>query len=164
MFEKIWDQHVITQEEDEFLLYVDRCLIHEGSRHTFDKLERENRTIAEPDKVFAFSDHYVPTDPKIRKAGADAIPDEKIRGMVKLLAANSAKNDIHFYGIDDPKTGILHVAGPELGVSIPGVLLVGADSHTSTQGALGNWSFGAGASEIFHIMVTHVRRQTIWAC
>ncbi|MGA0393804.1 MAG: 3-isopropylmalate dehydratase large subunit, partial [Rhodospirillales bacterium] len=58
MFEKIWDQHVITQEEDETLLYVDRCLIHEGSRHTFDRLEREGRTIAEPDKVFSFSDHY----------------------------------------------------------------------------------------------------------
>lgn len=158
MFEKIWDQHVITQEEDEYLLYVDRCLIHEGSRHTFDKMEREGRSIAEPNKVFAFSDHYAPTDPAIRKGGADAIQDEKIRGMVKLLAANATKSGINFYGIDDPKTGILHVAGPELGVSIPGILLVGADSHTSTHGALGNWSFGAGASEIFHIMVT----QTIW--
>ena len=158
MFEKIWDQHVIAQDEDEFLLYVDRCLIHEGSRHTFDKLERDNRAIAEPDKIFAFSDHYVPTDPRIRYAGTDAIPDEKIRGMVKRLAQNAADHGINFYGIDDPKSGILHVAGPELGVSIPGIFLVGADSHTATHGALGNWSFGAGASEIFHVMVT----QTIW--
>ncbi|MEQ8194991.1 MAG: 3-isopropylmalate dehydratase large subunit [Rhodospirillales bacterium] len=158
MFEKIWDRHVIAEEEGETLLYVDRCLIHEGSRHTYDKLKRENRTIAEPDKIFAFSDHYVPTDPKQRDTGVDAIPDEKIRGMVKLLASNATSSGVHFYGIDDPKQGILHVAGPELGASIPGILLVGADSHTSTHGALGNWSFGAGASEIFHIMVT----QTIW--
>lgn len=158
MFEKIWGNHVITQEEDETLLYVDRCLIHEGSRHTFDRMEREGRTVAEPDKIFSFSDHYVPTDPKIRDAGVDAIPDEKIRDMVKLLASNSTSSNIHFYGIDDPKQGILHVSGPELGVSIPGILLVGADSHTSTHGALGNISFGAGATEIFHIMVT----QTIW--
>jgi len=156
MFDKIWDQHVILEEEDETLLYVDRCLIHEGSRHTFGKIDREGLSVAEPEKIIAFSDHYVPTIN--RDKGLLGIYDSKIRGMVELLASNCLRHDIQLFGIDDPRQGILHVAGPEQGITIPGILLVGADSHTSTHGALGNLSFGAGASEIMHILVT----QTLW--
>ena len=156
MFDKIWRQHAITVEEDETLLYVARCLIHEGSRHTFDRLDEEGRGVAEPDKVFAFSDHYVPT--ANREKGLDAIADPKIRNMIELLAANCKKHGIRHFNIDDDDQGILHVAGPEQAITLPGVLLVGADSHTATHGAFGNLSFGAGASEIYHIMVT----QTLW--
>ena len=156
MFEKIWRQHAITVEEDETLLYVARCLIHEGSRHTFDRLDEEGRGVAEPDKVFAFSDHYVPT--ANRELGLDAIADPKIRNMIELLASNCKKHGIRHFNIDDDDQGILHVAGPEQAITLPGVLLVGADSHTATHGAFGNLSFGAGASEVYHIMVT----QTLW--
>jgi len=158
MFAKIWDSHVITQQGDETLLYIDRCLIHEGSRHTFDHIAKDGHAVAEPDKIFAFSDHYVPTDAAARKKGLDGVADPKIRGMIELLASNTKKHGIALFGIDDPNQGILHVAGPEQGITIPGVILVGADSHTATHGALGNLSFGAGASEITHILTT----QTLW--
>jgi len=81
MFDKIWDRHAITTEQDETLLYVARCLIHEGSRHTFDRMQEEGRTAAEPDKVFAFSDHYVPTTNQIK--GLSAIADPKIRKRIE---------------------------------------------------------------------------------
>ncbi len=158
MFEKVWDNHVVAQEEDETLLYVDRCLIHEGSRHTFDALHEQGLSVAHPDKVFAFSDHYVPTDPLIRARGIDAIPDADIRNMVKLLVQNTEEYGIARFGWGDERQGILHIAGPELGLSQPGIVLVGADSHTSTHGAFGNLSFGIGASETTHVIAT----QTIW--
>ena len=156
MFDKIWRRHAIATEQDETLLYVARCLIHEGSRHTFDRMEEEGRTAAEPDKVFAFSDHYVPTTNQAK--GLSAIADPKIRNMIVLLTEHCRKYGIRHFNMGDSDQGILHVAGPEQGISIPGVLLVGADSHTATHGAFGNLSFGAGASEIYHIIVT----QTLW--
>ena len=156
MFDKIWRRHVITAEQDETLLYVARCLIHEGSRHTFDRMEEEGRTAAEPDKVFAFSDHYVPTTNQAK--GLSAIGDPKIRNMIELLTEHCRTYGIRHFNMGDSDQGILHVAGPEQGISIPGIVLVGADSHTATHGAFGNLSFGAGASEIYHIIVT----QTLW--
>jgi 3-isopropylmalate/(R)-2-methylmalate dehydratase large subunit len=158
LFDKIWDSHIVAQEEDETLLYVDRCLIHEGSRHTFDTLRERGLSVAHPDKVFAFSDHYVPTDPGIRAGVIAGIPDPDIRNMVELLVGNTDEYKIARFGWGDDRQGILHVAGPELGLSMPGIVLVGADSHTSTHGAFGNLSFGIGASETTHVMAT----QTIW--
>ena len=156
MFDKIWQRHTIAAEQDETLLYVARCLIHEGSSHTFDRMAKEGRKAAESDKVFAFSDHYVPTTNQ--RNGIGAIGDPKIRNMVEMLTANCKKYGIRHFNMGDPDQGILHVAGPEQGVTIPGIVLVGADSHTATHGAFGNLSFGAGASEIYHIIVT----QTLW--
>jgi 3-isopropylmalate/(R)-2-methylmalate dehydratase large subunit len=77
LFDKIWEKHIVAQEEDETLLYVDRCLIHEGSRHTFDTLHEQGLSVAHPDKVFAFSDHYIPTDPQIRAQGVAGIADSR---------------------------------------------------------------------------------------
>ena len=158
LFDKIWDNHVVAREEDETLLYVDRCLIHEGSRHTFDALHERGLSIAHPDKVFAFSDHYIPTDPQARAGGVAGIPDPEIRNMVELLIRNTDQHGIARFGWGDDRQGILHVAGPELGLSLPGIVLLGADSHTSTHGAFGNLSFGIGASETTHVVAT----QTIW--
>ena len=158
LFDKVWDTHVVTQEEDETLLYVDRCLIHEGTRHTFDTLKERGLSVAHPEKVFAFSDHYIPTDPRSRKAGISSIADAGIRNMVELLISNTDDYKIARYGWGDDRQGILHVAGPELGLSQPGIVLVGADSHTSTHGAFGNLSFGVGSSETTHVVAT----QTIW--
>ncbi|MGA2944550.1 MAG: 3-isopropylmalate dehydratase large subunit [Xanthobacteraceae bacterium] len=158
LFDKVWDNHIVAEEEDETLLYVDRCLIHEGTRHTFDTLHERGLAVAHPDKVFAFSDHYIPTDPKARAGGVDKIPDADIRNMVELLIHNTDEYQIARFGWGDDRQGILHVAGPELGLSQPGIVLVGADSHTATHGAFGNLSFGVGTSETTHVMAT----QTIW--
>jgi 3-isopropylmalate/(R)-2-methylmalate dehydratase large subunit len=158
LFSKVWDTHVVAQEEDETLLYVDRCLIHEGSRHTFDTLHERGLTVAHADQVLAFSDHYIPTDPAARKRGLAAVADPEIRNMLELLQSNTAEYGIARFGWGDDRQGILHVAGPELGLSQPGIVLVGADSHTSTHGAFGNISFGIGASETTHVVAT----QTIW--
>jgi 3-isopropylmalate/(R)-2-methylmalate dehydratase large subunit len=158
LFDKVWDNHVVAQEEDETLLYVDRCLIHEGSRHTFDTLHERGLSVAHPSKVFAFSDHYIPTDPQARAVGITNVADPEIRNMLELLVRNTDEYKISRFGWGDERQGILHVAGPELGISQPGIVLVGADSHTSTHGAFGNLSFGIGASETTHVVAT----QTIW--
>jgi 3-isopropylmalate/(R)-2-methylmalate dehydratase large subunit len=156
MFDKIWQRHVIGAEEGEVLLYVDRALIHEGSSHAFAALQRQNRGVARPQQVFAFTDHYVPTTG--REKGIDGIAVPEIRNMVIQLHANAAKHGINLFGFDDTRQGILHVVPPEQGITQPGLLIAGADSHTSTHGAFGCLAFGIGASEMMHVMAT----QTIW--
>lgn len=157
MFEKIWDRHVVaTAEGGETLLYIDRCLIHEGSRHAFQMLQERGLPVARPKQVVACSDHYVPS--KNRALGLAGISDEKIRGMVELLEANTREHGIMLFGMHDPRQGILHVVGPEQGITQPGMVIVGGDSHTSTHGAFGNLSFGIGASEVLHTIAT----QTLW--
>jgi 3-isopropylmalate/(R)-2-methylmalate dehydratase large subunit len=156
MFEKIWNRHVIVEEEGELLLHVDRALIHEGSSHAFAALEKQQRAVARPQQVFAFTDHYVPTAG--RDKGVEGIAVPEIRNMVLKLTANAAKHGITLFGFDDPRQGILHIVPPEQGITQPGLVIVGADSHPSTHGALGCIAFGVGASEMMHVMAT----QTIW--
>jgi 3-isopropylmalate/(R)-2-methylmalate dehydratase large subunit len=157
MFDKIWDRHVVaTAESGMTLLYIDRCFIHEGSRHAFQMLKERGLPAARPEQVIACSDHYVPT--RHRARGLAAISDDKIRGMVELLEQNTHEHGIRLFGMGDGAQGILHVVGPEQGITQPGLVIVGGDSHTSTHGALGNLSFGIGASEVFHTIAT----QTLW--
>jgi 3-isopropylmalate/(R)-2-methylmalate dehydratase large subunit len=156
LFEKIWSRHVIAEEEGEVLLYVDRALIHEGSSHAFHALAAQGRNVARPRQVFAFTDHYVPTTH--REKGIEGIAVPEIRNMVSGLHANAAKHGITLFGIDDPRQGILHIVPPEQGITQPGLLICGADSHTSTHGAFGALAFGIGASEMMHVMAT----QMIW--
>ena len=156
MFEKIWNRHVVAEEQGELLLYVDRALIHEGSSHAFAALAAHGRTVSRPDQVFAFNDHYVPTSG--RDKGVDGIAIPEIRNMVLKLAANAKEHGITLFGIDHPQQGILHIVPPEQGITQPALFIVGADSHTSTHGAFGCLSFGVGASEMMHVMAT----QTIW--
>lgn len=157
LFDKIWDRHSVNCSADgDTLLYVDRCLIHEGSNHAFDKIQADGRAVARPSQVFAFSDHYVPTTN--RHLGIAGVNDPAIRAMIESLADNTRAHGIRLFGIDDPQQGILHVVPPELGMTQPGLLMVGADSHTSTHGAFGVLSFGIGASETAHVLAT----QTIW--
>jgi 3-isopropylmalate/(R)-2-methylmalate dehydratase large subunit len=156
MFEKIWSRHVIAEEAGELLLYVDRAYVHEGSSHAFAALDKQNRKVARPQQVFAHADHYVPTTG--REKGVEGIAIPEIRNMVKLLAANTAKHGVTLFGIDDPRQGILHIVPPEQGITQPGLLIVGADSHTATHGAFGSIAFGAGASEVMHVMAT----QQLW--
>jgi 3-isopropylmalate/(R)-2-methylmalate dehydratase large subunit len=156
MFEKIWGRHVITMEEGEALLYVDRALLHEGSSHAFDSIREQKRAVFRPRQIFAFNDHYVPTSG--RDKGVDGIAVPEIRNMVLQLEANAKTHGITHFGIDHPQQGILHIVPPEQGITQPGLVMVGADSHTSTHGAFGCLAFGVGASEMFHVMAT----QTIW--
>ena len=156
MFDKIWARHTVAEEAGELLLYVDRALIHEGSSHSFAALAAQQRAVFRPRQVFAFNDHYVPTSG--RERGVQGIANPEIRNMVIKLAANSAEHGVRLFGIDDPQQGILHIVPPELGITQPGLFIVGADSHTSTHGAFGCLAFGVGASEMMHVMAT----QSIW--
>ena len=153
MFEKIWARHVVAEGPGgQTLLYIDRHLLHEGSTSAFQRLARSGRRVRRPDLSFATADHYVLTSP-----GAPA-PDAEIRGMVESLRAHSAEQGIVHFGQGDVRRGIVHVIGPEQGLTLPGMLLVCGDSHTATHGALGALAFGIGSSEVEHVLAT----QTLW--
>jgi 3-isopropylmalate/(R)-2-methylmalate dehydratase large subunit len=154
LFDKVWAAHEITHREDgESLLWVDRHFVHEGSFHAFSRLAEGGASVAEPGLTFGMADHYVPT----RSPRRD-IADPEIARMVRQLEENTARHGITLFGLDDPRQGIAHVAGPEQGLTLPGLLIVCGDSHTSTHGALGACAFGIGASEVAHVLMT----QTIW--
>src|SRR5262249_39668072 len=124
-----------------------------GSTHAFARLARSGRRPRRPEATFATVDHYVPTD----RRGAP-IPDAEVRGMVEALERHTRAHGIECLGPDDPRQGIVHVIGPEQGLTQPGLPLVCGDSHTSTHGALGALAFGIGSSEVEHVMVT----QCLW--
>jgi len=151
IFDKIWETHIVAKRDDgECLLYIDRLLLQENSFHAFDKLRRENRVVRNPRQAFAFADHYVPT--VNREQGLDAIADREIRNMVEIIESDTRAYDIELFGLGDIRQGILHVVGPEQGITQPGLVIAGADSHTSTHGALGAYAFGVGASEVAHTL------------
>jgi 3-isopropylmalate/(R)-2-methylmalate dehydratase large subunit len=153
LFDKLWDSHVIvTRDDGEALLWVDRHFVHEGSHHAFRQLDEKARGVAEPALTFGVADHYVPT------RGRPVIADPEIAGMVQRLKDNAGKHGIRLFGLDDPAQGIVHVVGPEQGLTLPGLLIVCGDSHTSTHGAFGAFAFGIGASEVAHVLMT----QTLW--
>ncbi|HEY8381851.1 MAG TPA: 3-isopropylmalate dehydratase large subunit [Microvirga sp.] len=153
LFDKLWDSHaIVTRDDGQTLLWVDRHFVHEGSFHAFNKLKERGARVSRPDLTFGIADHYVPT----RRGGA--IADPSIRSMVDQLRDNTADNEVLLFGLDDPRQGIVHVVGPEQGLTLPGLLMVCGDSHTSTHGAFGAWGFGIGASEVAHVLLT----QTLW--
>ena len=156
LFDKVWDSHVVTEMEGETLIYVDRLFIHEGSRHSFSMLNDKKIVPFRAEQIFGFADHYMPTH--TTQNGISDVKDKEIRGMIELMEMNSSKIGIRHFGFSDPNQGILHVVPPEQGISQPGLLICGADSHSSTHGAFGNISFGIGASETAHIMAT----QCLW--
>jgi 3-isopropylmalate/(R)-2-methylmalate dehydratase large subunit len=131
-------------------------LLQENSFHAFDKIRREQRSVRNPAQAFAFSDHYVPT--RNRELGLGGITDPEIRNMVELIASDTDAYGIELFGIGHDYQGILHVVGPEYGITQPGLVIAGADSHTSTHGALGAYAFGIGSSEVAHVLAT----QTLW--
>ena len=156
LFDKVWDSHIVTEMEGETLIYVDRLFIHEGSRHSFSMLNDKKIVPFRAEQIFGFADHYMPTH--TTQNGISDVKDKEIRGMIELMEMNSSKIGIRHFGFSDPNQGILHVVPPEQGISQPGLLICGADSHSSTHGAFGNISFGIGASETAHIMAT----QCLW--
>jgi len=154
LLDKLWSAHEIARREDgAALLWVDRHYVHEGSFHAFSQMQARGRKVAEPASTFGVADHYVPTRGRNRD-----IPNPEIAAMVRNLEKNTAENGITLFGLRDPRQGIVHVVGPEQGLTLPGLLIVCGDSHTSTHGAFGAYAFGIGASEVAHVLMT----QTIW--
>jgi len=153
LFAKLWDAHVVTSAGDKDLLWVDRHFVHEGSHHAFAKLADRGLPVAEPGLTFGVADHYVPTRHRDRP-----IADPDIARMVRTLEENAATHGFSLFGLHDPRQGIVHVAGPEAGLTLPGCLVVCGDSHTSTHGAFGALGFGIGATEVAHVLAT----QTVW--
>ncbi len=153
LFDKVWAAHeVLAREDGAALLWVDRHLVHEGSHHAFRKIAARDLAVAEPDLTFAVVDHYAPTRDRAR------IADPAIKRMIGTLGENAATHGIRIFGLDDPRQGIVHVVGPEQGLTLPGLTIVCGDSHTSTHGAFGCIAFGIGATEVAHVLAT----QTIW--
>jgi 3-isopropylmalate/(R)-2-methylmalate dehydratase large subunit len=157
MLDKIWDDHVVrsgTGAEPD-LLYIDLHLVHEvTSPQAFESLELTNREVRRPDLTLATVDHGVPTEGR-----AQGVKDPLSKKQIDTLVENCAKHGITLYGIDDVRQGIVHVIGPEQGVTQPGMTIVCGDSHTSTHGAFGALAFGIGTSEVEHVLATQTLPQ-----
>ncbi|WP_413616095.1 3-isopropylmalate dehydratase large subunit [Halomonas cupida] len=152
LFDKIWRQHSVATSGDFDLLWVDRHFVHEGSFHAFDKLDSSGREIAHPELTFGIADHYVPSN----LAGLE--DDPEVAGMIRLLDENTSRHHLTYLGLGHEDRGIVHVAAPELGLTLPGLIIVCGDSHTTTHGAFGALAMGIGATEVAHVLAT----QTLW--
>ncbi|MGD6816757.1 3-isopropylmalate dehydratase large subunit [Metabacillus sp. 113a] len=154
LFEKLWDQHVVHSEEGKpDLLYIDLHLIHEvTSPQAFEGLRTKDRKVRRPERTFATMDHNIPTiNPAV-------IKDETAKNQISALERNCREFGIRLADIGSEDQGIVHVIGPELGLTLPGKTIVCGDSHTSTHGAFGALAFGIGTSEVEHVLAT----QTLW--
>jgi 3-isopropylmalate/(R)-2-methylmalate dehydratase large subunit len=150
-YEKIWDDHALGDD----LMYVDLHLIHEvTSPQAFEGLRLTGRTVRRPDRTIATADHNVPTWELSRP-----VEDDVSRQQLEALAANVEEFGIPYYGLGHRRQGIVHVIGPELGITQPGMTIVCGDSHTSTHGAFGALAFGIGTSEVEHVLATQTLPQ-----
>ncbi|MCA9499456.1 MAG: 3-isopropylmalate dehydratase large subunit [Nitrospirales bacterium] len=151
LFEKIWDQHVVREEPDgTTLLYIDRHLVHEvTSPQAFEGLRLAGRRPRRPTAALAVPDHNVPTTDR-----SQGIADPMSALQISTLEGNCAEFGITYYGMNDIRQGIVHVIGPEQGLTLPGMTIVCGDSHTSTHGAFGALAFGIGTSEVEHVLAT----------
>jgi 3-isopropylmalate/(R)-2-methylmalate dehydratase large subunit len=156
LFEKVWDAHVVERFEDgTCLLYVDRHLVHEvTSPQAFEGLRAAGRKVRRPDATIAVTDHNVPTSD--RRLG---IAEPESRLQVETLERNVREFGVPYFPLLDARQGIVHVIGPEQGISLPGMTIVCGDSHTSTHGAMGALAFGIGTSEVEHVLATQTLRQ-----
>jgi 3-isopropylmalate/(R)-2-methylmalate dehydratase large subunit len=154
LFEKIWNRHVVMENEaGETLLFVDRTYLDETCFIVFDDLQRYQRKVHRPDLTFVFADHLAPT--RDRAAG---YRDPEARAAVDMLKQHIGGTGITEFGLGDPRQGIMHVSAPELGLTLPGLIIAADDSHTTTHGAFGALALGVGFSECTHILAT----QTLW--
>jgi 3-isopropylmalate/(R)-2-methylmalate dehydratase large subunit len=153
LFHKVWARHEVLAREDATLLYIDRHLVHEvTSPQAFEGLRLSGRKVRRPELTFATPDHNVPTDPE------RDIRDPLSLRQVQALRSNCEQFGVTLYDIGSGRQGIVHVIGPELGITLPGLTIVCGDSHTSTHGAFGALAFGIGTSEVEHVLAT----QTLW--
>jgi 3-isopropylmalate/(R)-2-methylmalate dehydratase large subunit len=153
LLDKIWRANSVVERPDgTTLLFVDRHIVHDATQQGFDKIESEGHRLRRPDLTFGLADHYIAT-------GSSAAQREpKFDELVAQLATRSKRHGFAAFGEGSKRQGIVHVAGPEMGITLPGAVLVCGDSHTATHGAVGALAFGIGASEIAHVLAT----QTIW--
>jgi 3-isopropylmalate/(R)-2-methylmalate dehydratase large subunit len=151
LFAKIWNAHVVRRfPEDRDLIFVDRHILQETtSAPAFAGLRREHRRVAHPELTLATQDHIVSTTP-----GRDETTNPDGVELLQLMRANAAAHAIRHFGVDDPRQGIVHVIGPELGAALPGTVLACGDSHTSTVGGVGAFGIGVGTSEVEHVLAT----------
>ncbi len=156
LFDKIWEAHVVERMEDgTCILYIDRHLTHEvTSPQAFEGLRAAGRRVRRPEATFAVTDHNVPTSDR-----SQPIEDPESRLQIETLEANVREFGVPYIPLRDVRQGIVHIIGPELGISLPGTTIVCGDSHTSTHGALGALAFGIGASEVEHVLATQTLAQ-----
>jgi len=151
LFDKIWNAHLVHQQEDgTCLIYIDRHLVHEvTSPQAFEGLRNTGRAVRAPNRTLAVADHNIPTTD--RSVG---IEDEESRIQVEALEKNASDFGVPYFAMDDIRQGIVHVIGPEQGFTLPGMTIVCGDSHTATHGAFGALAFGIGTSEVEHVLTT----------
>ncbi len=156
LFEKIWDRHVVkTLPDGSVLLYIDRQLVHEvTSPQAFEGLRLAGRRVRHPELTFAVPDHNVPTDDQT------IIRDPIAREQVETLRQNCRDFGIKLFDLDTGAQGVVHIVGPEQGLTLPGTTIVCGDSHTATHGAFGALAFGIGTSEVEHVLATQTLRQS----
>src|SRR6476659_6466897 len=153
LFDKIWDAHEVAPG----LIYIDLHLVHEvTSPQAFDGLRLAGRNVRRPDRTLATADHNVPTD---GTPVAARIRDELSRVQVETLERNCEEFGVRVYSMGSDRQGIVHVIGPELGITQPGMTIVCGDSHTATHGAFGALAFGIGTSEVEHVLATQCLAQ-----
>jgi 3-isopropylmalate/(R)-2-methylmalate dehydratase large subunit len=158
LYDKIWDAHLVAEQDGEAILYIDLHLIHEVTTpQAFAGLRANGRKVRRPDRTLAVADHNIPTEGQ--GLGVAAVADEEARLQLATLERNVADNGIEFFPMGDVRNGIVHVVGPEQGRTQPGMTIVCGDSHTSTHGAFGALAHGIGTSEVEHVLATQTLRQ-----
>ncbi len=156
LYDKIWDDHVVkTLDDGTSLLYIDRHLLHEvTSPQAFESLRAAGRPVRRPDATMAVADHNVPTSDR-----SQPVEDPQSRLQIETLEKNVKEFGVPYFPLRSRQQGIVHVVGPEQGVSLPGMTIVCGDSHTSTHGAFGSLAFGIGTSEVEHVLATQTLLQ-----
>jgi 3-isopropylmalate/(R)-2-methylmalate dehydratase large subunit len=150
LFQKVWDEHIVSTNGQQSLLYVDLHLVHEvTSPQAFEGLRVAGRKVREPLRTIATVDHNIPTEPR-----GTPIFDPIAKKQIEALQQNCRDFGVRLFDMDSPDQGIVHVIGPELGFTQPGMTIVCGDSHTSTHGAFGALAFGIGTSEVEHVLAT----------
>ena len=151
LFDKIWDSHLVEKQDDgTCLIYIDRHLVHEvTSPQAFEGLRNTGRVVRKPSHTFAVADHNVPTSDR-----SNGIKNKECRIQVETLEKNCQEFKVNFFPLMDKRQGIVHIVGPEQGITQPGMTIVCGDSHTSTHGAFGSIAFGIGTSEVEMVLST----------
>jgi 3-isopropylmalate/(R)-2-methylmalate dehydratase large subunit len=158
LYDKIWDAHLVADQDGESIIYIDLHLIHEVTTpQAFAGLRAAKRKVRRPDRTLAVADHNVPTEGQ--SLGVDAVADDEARLQLQTLGRNVKDFGIEFFPMGDIRNGIVHVVGPEQGRTQPGMTIVCGDSHTSTHGAFGALAHGIGTSEVEHVLATQTLRQ-----
>ncbi|CAG9256673.1 3-isopropylmalate dehydratase subunit LeuC [Paraburkholderia caribensis] len=155
LYDKLWDAHrVMSRDDGQDLLFIDRHFVHDVTAQSFDMLRERGLKPRSPQRIFGTVDHYVSSTAN----DMASVADPERRAMISALQRDAAESRITLFDMDDARRGIVHVVGPEQGLSLPGMTVVCADSHTSTHGALGALAFGIGATEVAHVLAT----QCLW--